>query len=532
MRDEMPGQPPPEGTALMRRNRRRRRFTLMGIGQIVALLAATVQISGAAPPVNTTIDSGPPASTAATAATFAFHSNSGGATFTCKLDTAAAAACTSPKTYTALAQGAHTFSVFATAGGVSDSSPDTSTWTVTPPPDTLIDSGPAANTPATTANFTFHSTASAATFTCKLDTGAAAACTTPKAYTGLTLGSHTFTVFATEGGVSDASPATATWTVIPPPDTVIDSGPAASTPVTTATFGFHSTDPAATFTCKLDAAAAAACTSPKSYTALAVGSHTFTVFATDAGVSDASPATATWTVIASPDTIIDSGPAASTPVTTASFAFHSPNPAATFTCQLDGGTAAACTSPKAYAGLAQASHTFTVFATAGGVSDPSPATFTWTVTPPPDTIIDSGPAASTPVTTANFAFHSTDSSATFTCKLDAGAAAACTSPKSYTALAQASHMFTVFATVAGVSDPTPPTFTWTVTPPPDTIVDSGPAASTPLTTASLAFHSTDSSATFTCKLDGAAAAACTSPRRTRAWRSARTRSRCSPPWPA
>jgi hypothetical protein len=86
-----------------------------------------------------------------------------------------------------------------------------------------------------------------------------------------------------------------------------------------------------------------------------------------------------------PDTTITSGPAAgsSTTDTGASFAFTATE-TSTFQCALDGGAFAACSSPAAYSGLAQGSHTFSVRATdqAGNV-DPTPATRTWTVTAPP-----------------------------------------------------------------------------------------------------------------------------------------------------
>jgi hypothetical protein len=81
-----------------------------------------------------------------------------------------------------------------------------------------------------------------------------------------------------------------------PPDTTIDSGPAGTTSSTAAQFTFSASEPA-TFACRLDGAAFAACTSPKSYTGLAIGSHTFEVRATDgAGNVDASPASRTWTI--------------------------------------------------------------------------------------------------------------------------------------------------------------------------------------------------------------------------------------------
>ncbi|HKC28509.1 MAG TPA: hypothetical protein VKB75_10910, partial [Jatrophihabitans sp.] len=80
-------------------------------------------------------------------------------------------------------------------------------------PDTVIDSGPATLTNATSATFAFHSTLSGATFMCSLDGAAAAPCASPRGYTGLVDGSHTFSVTSTSGGATDPSPATATWTV-------------------------------------------------------------------------------------------------------------------------------------------------------------------------------------------------------------------------------------------------------------------------------------------------------------------------------
>jgi hypothetical protein len=86
-------------------------------------------------------------------------------------------------------------------------------------------------------------------------------------------------------------------------------------------------------------------------------------------------------------------------------------------------------------------------------------------TTPPDTSITSAPPASTASTSASFSFTSTETNSTFECKLDAGAYGACTSPKSYAAgLATGSHTFSVRAKdVAGNVDPTPATYTWTIT---------------------------------------------------------------------
>jgi predicted phage tail protein len=98
----------------------------------------------------------------------------------------------------------------------------------------------------------------------------------------------------------------------PDPDTTaptvsITGGPAAgsSTTATGASFSFSSSEPG-TFSCRLDAGAAdESCASPKAYSGLSVGEHTFTVRATDAAGNVSAAQTRTWTVTApapDPDT--------------------------------------------------------------------------------------------------------------------------------------------------------------------------------------------------------------------------------------
>jgi hypothetical protein len=173
----------------------------------------------------------------------------------------------------------------------------------TTPPDTMIDLGPSGTTTDTNASFTFSSSEeTGSTFQCRLDDAPYASCTSPKTYTGLTTGSHTFQVRATDAaGNTDASPASRTWTIAAdttPPETTIDVGPSGTTTDTNASFTFSSSEETgSTFQCRLDDAPYASCTSPKTYTGLTTGSHTFQVKATDAaGNTDASPASRTWTI--------------------------------------------------------------------------------------------------------------------------------------------------------------------------------------------------------------------------------------------
>src|SRR5829696_99740 len=172
-------------------------------------------------------------------------------------------------------------------------------------PETAIDSGPSGTVSSASASFGFSSSEAGSTFQCSLDGAAFASCASPKDYTGLSDGSHTFEVKANDAaGNVDGTPATRTWTVntaSPPdttaPETTINDGPSGTVKQNNATFYFSSNEANSTFECKLDGGAFGACSSPKKYTGLANGSHTFSVRATDAASNtDATPATRTWTV--------------------------------------------------------------------------------------------------------------------------------------------------------------------------------------------------------------------------------------------
>jgi hypothetical protein len=270
------------------------------------------------PPVlspDTTITDAPPATTTETSASFSFESNMSGSSFECRLDGSAWTDCTSPTTYAGLATGQHVFEVRATDFlGDTDSTPARHEWTITRPPDTTppqttIDNGPSGTTTQTTASFSFSSSESGSTFACRLDGGAWGGCSSPKSYSGLAAGTHTFDVRATDAaGNVDATPASRSWTVgsadTTPPDTTITAGPSGSTTATSASFSFSSSETGSSFECKLDAGAWGACTSPKAYSGLSAGSHTFSVRAKDAaGNVDASPASRSWTITGSPSSI-------------------------------------------------------------------------------------------------------------------------------------------------------------------------------------------------------------------------------------
>jgi hypothetical protein len=84
-------------------------------------------------PPDTTITSGPPASTANNDASFAFTASEPAAFFECQVDGAGFVPCGPPQTYTGLADGNHTFEVRATDfNGNVDTTPATYAWTIRP----------------------------------------------------------------------------------------------------------------------------------------------------------------------------------------------------------------------------------------------------------------------------------------------------------------------------------------------------------------------------------------------------------------
>jgi uncharacterized repeat protein (TIGR01451 family) len=475
-------------------------------------------IAAPAPAPDTTLTQTPPVSSSsnsnAATATFAFSSTTSGVTFECNLDWLGWMACTSPKTYTGLAEGSHVFYVRAkTAAGVVDPTPAEFSWAVDlTPPNTTINNTPGSVTNSTSATFTFSSSESGVTFECHLDGAAFAACTSPKTYGGLLDGNHTFYVRAKDAaGNVDASPAWHPWVIdTVPPDTGFAQAPPGYTTSSTETFRFFSTENGVVYECQLDSAPVfTSCTNPITLTGLANGSHTFRVRSRDpAGNVDPAPAVLTWVVsVASPETSLAATPPATTTSTSATFNFVSGTSAPYFECRLDGAAFGACTSPKTYSGLASGSHTFDVRAKdAAGNVDPTPATYTWTIDQnAPETSFAQMPANPSTTSNATFVFASNESGVVYECKLDGAATfTACSTPHALTGLSDGAHALEVRAKDGvGNVDPTPARYLWTIdTTAPTVSIASGPAAQTTDTTATFDFASNESPITYECELDG------------------------------
>ena len=471
---------------------------------------------------DTTIDSGPGALTNTATPTFTFSSDQAGSTFKCRVDSDAFQACTTPFTTGTLSDGDHTFEVYAIdPAGNEDPTPAASgVFTVdTTPPDTTINSGPSGKINVSAPQFTFSSDDNTATFECKIDAGPWSACFSPYNTPTLPDGSHTVQIRAVDPALNpDPTPASRTFEIdTTAPDTTIDTGPGAFTNDDTPEITFSSDDPNAVFQCRVDTGTFQSCSSPFSPSSLSDGSHTIQVRAIDeAGNIDATPASTTFVVdTIDPETTIDSGPSGPTPDDTPTFEFSSDEAGSTFECSIDGDPFQSCTSAFTSASLSDGGHTFEVRAIdQAGNADQTPASRSFTVdTSEPGTTIDSGPTGTINTDQASFTFSTDEPGAGFECRIDGGDWEECDSPQTYRDLSQGSHTFEVRAVdAAGNADSTPPSQTFTVsTEAPQTSIDSGPAGTVADDGAELTFSSDDNAATFECRLDGDAFAACTSP---------------------
>ncbi|MDX6583416.1 MAG: large repetitive protein [Solirubrobacterales bacterium] len=159
-----------------------------------------------------------------------------------------------------------------------------------------------------------------------------------------------------------------------------------------------------------------------------------------------------------PTATITGGPNGPTSDANPSFSFAAGEPSS-FECRLDAGAFAACGSPRAYAGLVDGPHVFSVRATdgAGNTGAATDRSFAVDATAP-ETTIDSGPAKIKQRRDASFAFSASEPGSTFQCRLDLRVFAPCVSPYRAQRPRSGRHTFEVAAVDAlGHVDLTPAT---------------------------------------------------------------------------
>lgn len=336
------------------------------------------------------------------------------------------------------------------------------------PPPPSIDSRPNDPTNSTSADFAFSDSEDGIIFQCRLDAATFGSCASPQHYSGLTEGSHEFDVKAIDAAGGESSVTSYTWTIdaAPPPPPSIDARPPSLSNSKSASFSYSDAEGGVTFQCKLDSGSFVSCPgSGTSYSGLSEGAHSFAVKAIDPAGNSSSTASYGWTVDTVPPTIaLDSTPTnpSNDPTPTFSFGANEATPGG-FQCKLDASAFAACTSPKNFPTLVDGSHTFTVQAS-DAAGNTGSKNYTWTIDtqPPPAPSIDSRPADPTNSTSAGFSFSDTQAGVSFRCQLDGGGFSSCTSPKSYSGLADGSHTFDVKAVDPAGNDSGVASYRWTI----------------------------------------------------------------------
>jgi hypothetical protein len=324
-----------------------------------------------------TITSGPAngSATSSQSASFAFSIDDPNVTVNCQLDNNGFSACSSPFTRSNLPDKTHAFQVRARdqAGNVGGAGV---LWTVdTVAPTVTITSGADQDSTSTDPrpSFGFGASESGVTFECHFDSDPFADCTSPFAAKSRLSpnGDHTFEVIARDRAGNTSPTVTRSWTInAPPVDVRIDTGPGPGsvTRDATPTFGFSSSDPLASFECRVggDAAPFAPCGSDGSGTFttshLTDRRHRFSVQAVDD--PDQSEIVSRYFTVDTrgPTATITSGPADGSALSdpTPSFGFKASEAGSRFQCRLDSHPFADCSSPYAMGPLPNGSHDFRV----------------------------------------------------------------------------------------------------------------------------------------------------------------------------
>jgi hypothetical protein len=210
-----------------------------------------------------------------------------------------------------------------------------------------------------------------------------------------------------------------------------------------------------------------------------------------------------------PLVILSSAPTGTVTTSDVSLAFTSNDPAATFSCAVDGGPWQACGAPTGYT-LPNGAHTVAV--RAESLNGVGPATTTsFTVAAPAPVVTVSAPTAPVRADTADVRFTSDQAGSTFECSVDSGPWSSCTTPLTLAGLTGGAHTVDVRATSALTGQGAAARGTFIVDLAPRATIDSGPTAGStwPSTQVTLALGSDDPGATFQCSLDGTTFSACT-----------------------
>jgi hypothetical protein len=393
-------------------------------------------------------------------------------------------------------------------------------------PAVTITGQPTALSTDSSPTFVFTTDEPGSSLFCRIDSNADVEfepCGSPKTYAALDDGAHSFDVRAVDQAGNVGPIDEHDWTIDTlAPTATIDDKPSLLSAVDSASFTFHS-DQAGGFQCRLDGDApggtgwtgcGSGTSGNKSYVGpdLDEGAHTFELRSQDAAGNVGPVALYEWVSDSvAPTVTIQTGPTGLSNQTAAEFTFSSNEPGVLTECRLDSGSFVACpTETSASYTVGQGAHTFSVRATDTAGHTSTTASRSWTVDSiPPAVDIEGGPNGIHNESTATFSFTA-EPGASVACSLDGTNFTACSSPKTYSGLADGPYTVTVRAIDAAANSATD-TRSWTIdTTAPQTTIGVGPPASTTSTDAEFEFEANEA-ATLQCSLDGAVFTTCTSP---------------------
>ena len=456
--------------------------TIQGSGAStdVTIYAAYLELQTDLPPPAPTVTAGQPAFGQGTSPSWSFSATPA-AGFECRLERPGVVvedwtACTSAKSYD-LTVGSqpdaqYTFSARAVddLGVAGDVTTSTYTLDRSAPLAPLITVPPASPAPGATAEWSFTTEAGALT-SCRLTRGATVIsdwnlCSSPAAFGGLTDGTYTFEVHATDMAGNQGPDAVGTYTrdSVAPEQPVITAAPPATGNAAAVSWSFTA-EAGADVTCRLERGGTAVtgldwapCSGTRAYdlTSHGDGAYTFRVRATDASGNTSVEGTGSYVY----DTVKPAPPAItvapSSPSNTLSPSYTFTTDAGTTTrCRIENNGSiisnwSNCVSPRSYALGVQTDGviTFRVRATdtAGNVSDESTHAYTLDQTAPVAPTITGGPPSSSSDPSAAFQF-TVESGTTPACQMEREGVVLtawepCSSPKGYDLASQADGMFT------------------------------------------------------------------------------------------
>jgi hypothetical protein len=443
-----------------------------------------------APLPSTQITESPVTHSSSRTATLKFTTETAEATFECSLDGGAWSACTSPKVYTGLSEGRHTFSVRAVYGGLSEPVPPSVEWYVeaTAPGPPTITPGHSSPSPNSHESFTFGSLVGGDTLECRLDEGAWKECSSPEEFTGLSDGSHKLEARQHNPAGVQSTVATYSWLVETAVPTAPTITPAHSSPSPNVNerFTFGALIGGDTLECRLDEGAWNTCSAHEEFTSLAEGAHKVQARQQSKAGIDSPTASYSWIVEAAvpPAPAITSAPSVLSALSNPTFTFGNVVHPDTLECNVDDHGWSACSETSEFPGLENGPHTIAVRQVSPAGVGSEETTYDWTIdtsVPSAPTIV-SAPASPSNVSNPVFVLGTHEEGDHFECRIDGGEWRTCSASTEFTGLANGEHTFEARqVSVAGV-DSGPVAYTWTVdtTPPPAPVPVLTPEAETTL----------------------------------------------------